>query len=554
MTAPLDDVVASQARGSSLTRRQFISRAAGLAVATMASGSILEACSSTARAVHPASPGVRTLSIAIPADPVTLDPAFGNSTSDEIIRNLYAQWVNYKIQPYGIDYRADTSVVVPDAVSSMSITNGGTEIIFGVNGRYLPTGRHLTSSDFDYLVRRAFALKAPGTGFDLSIIGVSSPTALTVVSPNQFRLTLAHPSPILGPILRDQDMGVMDAPVFVEHSTGDPWAKNWAGTHAAATGPYTLQSYQPGVRLVLKRNTRYWGKQGYFDTVNLEVVPSASERSLLLRDGSVDLAESLTRVEKEALGTAPGIRTIVGPSLDQVMLGLLNNKAPFSDLKVRQALAYAVPYQQIVHQVYRGHAEVPKGIWPNSSRYFVSNPWPYRYDLKTAKSLLHDAGMGGGFSFSCQISDSDPDALAIAVILKGALSQIGVTMNVDQVTASVLSTNLSTKSMQSWLQTGLGSYVDNPYYQLYLWYASSAVLNWFGYSNKIIDRLTQQASTITSESGMQALAGKIERTLNDTLPVVVLSDPSAVQVLRSDIGGYLLEPDQLRTYNLLFRR
>ena len=111
-----------------------------------------------------------------------------------------------------------------------------------------------------------------------------------------------------------------------------------------------------GVQTVLVANPRYHGKKPYFTRVILKVVPSAATRALLLRRGSVDVAETLGVDDLAALRSADGVKVLSIPDRNQYHLGLNAKRAPFDKVEVRQALSYAVPYDSIAKEVLRGQA------------------------------------------------------------------------------------------------------------------------------------------------------------------------------------------------------
>src|SRR5690606_19414288 len=136
----------------------------------------------------------------------------------------------------------------------------------------------------------------------------------------------------------------------------DPWATEWKAKNEAASGEYYVERHRPGVETVLRAHPDYWGGKPYFERVVLKVVPSSANRALLLQRGSVHIARDLSIDEIESLRDAPGVKVVSAPTRDQYHLGLNNKKGPFKDPKVRQALSYAVPYEEIVKNVFKDEA------------------------------------------------------------------------------------------------------------------------------------------------------------------------------------------------------
>lgn len=540
--------------GPVVPRRSFLKLGGGAAL-TAIGGTLLGACGESGNGGAQQG-GNTTLRIAVASDPQTVDPAFGQAArANETIKNTYAQWVRYKAVDAGDGLlKADISSFVGEAAASYELAPDATEITFNVRDATFSSGNPMTADDFVYVVERAFGTKA-GTQFVFNTIGVTDAKQAVKNGERQLVLKLANPSPILLPLLRDQDAGIVDAKVVKANATtDDPWAQKWMARNVAGGGAYKVGEYVAGQRMVLTANPSYWGPpKPFFTTVVLQVVPSPDDRVLLLRNGSVDIAEDLSIEAASRLQGAEGVNVLSQPSRNQNMFGLMNNRKPFDDVRVRRAIAYAIPYEALVSDVLRGQAKVPTGIWSQSSEWYADAPWPYKQDVAQAKALLAQAGLEDGFTFTCEVSDADGDANSMAVPVKTALQEIGVTMNISKQAAAVFQKHLFDRSMQAWIQTGLGAYVDDPYYHLFLWYSSDAVINWTRFSNPTVDKITGELKTELDVERRRSLAAQAQKVLNEELPIVNLAEPNFVLPARSNISGFLTEPDYLLTYSYLKR-
>jgi peptide/nickel transport system substrate-binding protein len=496
-----------------------------------------------------------TLIIAVAGDPETLDAEWGQAArANETIKNLYAQWVKYKTVDSGEGYqKADLPNVEGEVLESIEQDDDGTVRMKVRPDAKFPDGSPITADDLIYKVRRSLEMQA-GSIFDFNIIGVTEMSQVKKISDSEIEFKLPQASPILGPMLRDQDAGIVDTKSVKEHSTKkDEWGTEWVARNAAPTGAYTIAENKPGSRLVLKANPSYWGEEPYFKEVILQIVPSADERMLLLREGKVDIAEDLSIEAASRLKGQDGVNVLSVPSINQDLLGFVMDKPPFDDPLVRQAVAYAIPYEDLAQGVLQGEAKVPKGVWPQNSIWFENADWPYAHDPEKAKQLLAQAGHADGLEFTVEIKDSDADAAALAVPIQTALKDVGIDMRIDKLSASKFTENIGEKSMQAWIQSNLGSYVDDPYYQTFLWFGTQSVLNWFKYSNPKIDKAIEQFATVLPEDEKRALAAEVQAELNNDLPAISLGEPNFLLPMRDDIEGFLYEPDGLVTYRTLKR-
>jgi peptide/nickel transport system substrate-binding protein len=304
----------------------------------------------------------------------------------------------------------------------------------------------------------------------------------------------------------------------------------------------------------LTSNPYYQGPgKPHFKQVVLKVVPNSSERALLLKTGSVDIADGLTLDEVNALRGAAGVKVLDIPSRDQYEVGLNNSIPPFTNRLVRQALSYAVPYQSIIQSVFSGHALLPMGAVPDRGQMFDPSTWPYRYDLAKAKSLLAKAGYPHGLKFTLDITAGDAISQDLAVVLQSALSKIGVQMTINSQTAAIFAEQLDTKKHQAWLEDVLW-YVNDPAYVGNSFYRCSALLNWTNHCNKAVDNTI---ATMLNQwrpaqrTAKRAEASTMQRLINADAPTLILAEPDLQVAMRSTINGFVAAPDEETLYNYL---
>jgi peptide/nickel transport system substrate-binding protein len=499
-----------------------------------------------------------TLTIGIAGDPETLDPAWGQAhRANETIKNLHAQWVRYAVTDTGEGYmRADLPNVEGDAIESFTLEEDNTVIRFKIReNANFPDGTPITTDDFIFKLERSVGVNAGSAWVFNTAGGITDPNQIEKVNDKEFLMRLAAPAPILGPLLRDQDAGLEHTSVVRENMTDDDeWGEEYLARNGAPTGAYLLDSWTRGTSLVLKANPEYWGEAPFFDTVVLQIIPSPENRVQLLRNGSIDIAAELSVDAIVRLKDAPGVRVISVPSINRNVLGFVQDKPPFDDVRVRQAIAHAIPYEALARDVLHGEALTPKGVWPQNSIWFEDVPWPYGHDPDRARELLAEAGHEDGLSFTVEIREGDADAEALAVPLQTELRNIGVEMNITKLAPAQFQGNLGDRSMQAWIQSNLGSFVDDPYYEAFLWYSSDAVINWFRYSNSTVDDITARLKTEIDQDERRVLARQLQEQLNEDLPAITLAEPNYLIAMRDDIEGFLYEPDSLLTYRLFSRR
>ena len=208
----------------------------------------------------------------------------------------------------------------------------------------------------------------------------------------------------------------------------------WTAGVAGGTGPYMIESYTADKELVLAQNTDYWGgwKTGQYEKVLVQFVPEATTRQQMLEGGEVDLVTSVPLDSLATLATNPDYVVTYEPSLFNYTAFFNTMKAPLDNVKVRQALSYAIPYGDIIKIGANGlgtpsHGTVPAGVFPYSA-----DVKQYTYDLEKAKTLLKEAGHeGGGFSLTLTYASANSTEETFAPLIKDSFKQIGVDVTIQ---------------------------------------------------------------------------------------------------------------------------
>jgi peptide/nickel transport system substrate-binding protein len=211
-------------------------------------------------------------------------------------------------------------------------------------------------------------------------------------------------------------------------------ASEWLNEgHDCGSGPYMIESRERGTRLVMTYFEDYWGgwKEGQFGKIVFDIVVDPVVQQQMIEAGEASAAYALPRVNLEALDARDDVTVYVNPSF-QNLVGLFNmKKEPTNNKLVRQALSYAVPYQQIIDGVMLGqatqaHGPVPAGMWG-----FSEDLFQYTHDLDKARELLAEAGYPeGGFDLLMTFATGDLDEQQVGELWKAELAKLGINLEV----------------------------------------------------------------------------------------------------------------------------
>ena len=180
------------------------------------------------------------------------------------------------------------------------------------------------------------------------------------------------------------------SPASVE-GYGDAWPEG----AECGTGPYVIQGFTPSKEIILSRFEEYWRdwKDNQFDKVVISKVEETATRRQTMEKGDGDITYALPAQDIEEMKQNQQLEITPEGTMQNVILFLNTEKAPLDNLKVRQALAYAYPYEDVVNYAVGGYAKQSVGVIPRTLWGHDDNLLQYSYDLDKAQALLDESGV-----------------------------------------------------------------------------------------------------------------------------------------------------------------
>jgi len=183
--------------------------------------------------------------------------------------------------------------------------------------------------------------------------------------------------------------GAVISPAAVE-KYGDELNRNPVGT-----GPFIFDEWVPGDHIRIVKNEDYWGTKAKLDSVVFKPVSEGASRTMMIESGDVDVAYPLPSTDVERLQGSDDLQVLIRPSQRVIYIGMNCQTAPLDDVRVRQAINYAIDKQAIVDNIMQGLAQVADSpVAPTTSGYVKQEP--YAYDPDRARELLQEAGVAEG--------------------------------------------------------------------------------------------------------------------------------------------------------------
>ena len=313
------------------------------------------------------------------------------------------------------------------------------------------------------------------------------------------------------------------------------------------TGPFTVEDLDGTISMTLAKNEDYW-QEGLplLDAVEITVIQEDAAREAALLGGEVDFVTSVASQAVEALQENPDVNVLVSPALAYKYIGLNLKREPFDDVRVRQAIAYAINRDDLCTAGDFGLCTPLYG-----GPIDTASPWhfdyaPYSQDIEKAKALMAEAGYADGFEMELMPTATYQDTVRQAQVLQAQLGAIGIR------------TTINAPEWAEWLELegnfrydgyicSWNGLIDVEAYY-YLQHRTDEVFNFTGYSDPAFDALVDQGRQVSDFDERYAIYEQANQILVDAVPYVYFYNPAFVRAMSPRVQGYVLRPDNHNLY------
>src|SRR5579872_1400436 len=387
-----------------IRRRQFLTdkRRAFLAICLSALFFPVLSCSKK--------PDPNTLVMIIESSPTNLDPRIGIDAQSERIDNLIFD---------DLLSRGNDLNVASGLAESWDVPDPRTYVFHLHHGVKFHDGRALTSRDvkwtFDSLLQGK--IRSTKSAVYKYIDHIDASDDATVI----FHMKEADATLLWN--LSDGAMGI------VPYGSGDEITQNPVGS-----GPFKFVSAETDREVVLERNDDYWGEKAKLARVRFAVVPDETTEALELRKGSGDIAiNALTPDTVVTLAKDPHLAVEKGPGTRLAYLGFNLRDPILKDVRVRQAIAYAIDRKPMIQYLWRGEAQPARSILPVQSWAYNGHVPAYAHDPEKARQLLDAAGYPAvnGVRFHIAVkSSTDANTRLMFAVIQQQLREVGIALDI----------------------------------------------------------------------------------------------------------------------------
>ncbi len=369
-----------------------------------------------------------------------------------------------------------------------------------------------------------------------------------------------HFSRVYSGQLQDATLGVILPKHAWSRLPFEEWRQNnaWFVDNLVVNGPFTLESWEPQQRFVIRRNESYF-EPGLpkADRIVIQVTPSYNSGLAMLRSKQAQMLEFIQPADAALIEADPDLRLL--SHIPRIFFFVQWNvtRPLFADKKVRRALTLGIDRQEIVDSLYYGYASVAHSVFP--SNHWVHNqdlePWPY--DPGQAKALLAEQGWvdsdgdgildrdGQAFSFDLVTNSESQIRVDLLVIIQEQLKRIGVDVRTRSMEFNALLTPLAKHDFDA-VMAGLA--IDTSLNVEYFFHTNGidAGYNWGAYSNPEMDRLIEEANAQIDVLAGKPLYDRLQELLHEELPMIFLYEQQRLTGVNNNLKG--VEPNQVTTF------
>ena len=469
----------------------------------------------------------RRITVAIPMDITTLDPA----TTFIVVNHTPANLAYERLVDFVVKDGRHTGEILGGLAKSWQSSNDGMEWTFTLNsGHRFDDGAEVTAEAVKFTFDR---VRAMGLGPAQALWWMGD---IKAIDRYAVQFQLKQPVPFFLKILALAPAGIIN-PQVMRHEINGDMAGGWLAENTAGSGPYRVARFARRERVVLEPNPFAKSPPQYFTEVNLAVIKDDTVRAIQLAKGDVDIMDPVSLHMIPWLKAQPNILYTSGLSPSVTFLHMNNERPPFTDPRVRQAVAQAIDRDLIIRSIFKGTAEIIRGALPAGVPGHDPDLSQPPYDLVAARALLVEAGVAPGapITFTVVGDGNTPSALAIA--LRNNLTDLGFAVAIEQV-AAASRVRILKGDYDVTLQTISLDFPD-PWIVFNFVYNSAMIgaANMPRYANEQVDALLAQADGILDEDARVELYQKAQRLVMADMPTVPLFQIRRTVAVRSDARG-----------------
>ena len=446
-------------------------------------------------------------------------------------KTMYSTLVKYELRNGHIQ-------VVPELAESWTANAGLTEYTFKLRrGAKWHDGRPVTADDVKFTIDAQLNPKV-NAGFAGVVSAISQ---ATVVDPGTIRFTMKYPYASL-PVMLGYNIAIVPKHLLEGQDLNQPVQFI---QHPVGSGPFKFKGFVQDSHFEVEANKDYYGGTPMLDGIVFKVITDGNARLAQIRAGEIDFT-IIDPPQVAAVQGAPNLTVRRAPQVNYYFFAVNHDQPKLADVRVRQALSYAIDRQAIVANILKGDARPATGpINPLLGDFYNSTVESYPYDLGKAQGLLAEAGWkkgqdgvlinGKGEKFTLLFNGPKgyPVMEQVIAYAQHQYQRLGIAVTLDIVDWPVHLDKYQKRQYDLLMEW----WITPPDPDLYDHYYSGSPSNWWSYKNPAVDKLLVAARSESDVKKRIALVRELQAMLAKDVPVIYLYYPQELQALNKRTQG-----------------
>jgi peptide/nickel transport system substrate-binding protein len=470
--------------------------------------------------------------------------------------NCYDRLVRFKRVPMEGGMNFDINTLEPELAESWQMASDGMSVTFKLREARFHSGRAVTAQDVKWSMDRAVSIG----GFASTQMAAGSlekPEQFVAVDEKTFRIDFLRRDKMTMPDLAVTIPFVFDSELAKANAGGDPWAKDYLKNNVAGGGAFRIESWKPGVETIYARYDDWKsGPMPQLRRVIARDIPSPSTRRALIERGDADISYGLPPKDFSDMAKAGKLKVVGVPVPNAIWYVALNSaNPPFNDVRLRQAVAWALPYEKMMDAALYGRGVKMWGGGTSASTTAWPQPSPYSTNIEKARALIAEAGFAGGLNTTL-LFDAGSATIAepMAVLVQEALAPLGIKVELNKIPGANFRGELNKKTAPMVINR-FGGWLDYPdYFFFWNYHGNNSIFNVSSYQNKAMDALIDAARFAPDAASYEtSVKGFLDLGMKE-MPMIPICQPLHDVAMQKSIDGYQFWPSREPDFRFLTKK
>jgi peptide/nickel transport system substrate-binding protein len=369
---------------------------------------------------------------------------------------------------------------------------------------------------------------------------MTRPEQFVIVDDMTFRVDFDRKSRLTMPTLGLPQLNMLNSELIRRNATPeDPWGLEWSKTNPAGGGAYKVIKRTSDQIDFVRHEGWKSGPEPKTERVIWRIVPSAGSRRALLERGDADISNDFPPNDIAQMMKEGKLSVVATPMDAAAQFISMNVKmAPFDNVKVRQAIAYAIPYQKILDVVLYGKARLLAGgpakvvsaEWPQ--------PSPYAYDLAKARQLLAEAGYQNGFETTFSFDAGSAGILEpMCILIQESLGQVGIKVTLEKIAGANWRSAFTSRKLP-FLTNVFAAFLEDQSYYFDYTLGKSSIFNSMDYENAEMAKLIEAAGAEDDQAKFDDMIKRVIQIAYDDVPSIPIYQPYQYVAMQKRLTGF----------------